>query len=192
MRIGAACKFALALVGSLWAVWFLGLLLPLNLQNWGIWPRHLRGVVGVPIAPFLHKDAGHLAANSGPLLVLATLGLAAAPRATAKALAVIVFAGGGMVWLLGDPLALLGASGPVAVHIGASGVVFGLAGFLTLFGALRRDWRTLAASLVTLLLYASMLAGLFYAPAGTSLSSHIFGFGAGLWAAWLFRNDARA
>ena len=40
------------------------------LDQWGIKPRHLSGLIGIPLAPFLHGDFAHLYDNSLPFVVL--------------------------------------------------------------------------------------------------------------------------
>src|SRR6185295_13402759 len=44
----------------------------LELQRFGIWPRHQDGLPGILLAPLLHGDAAHLLSNALPLLVVGT------------------------------------------------------------------------------------------------------------------------
>jgi membrane associated rhomboid family serine protease len=95
---------------------------------------------------------------------------------TFKALLTIMLLGGGLVWLFGRG---------GAVHIGASGVIFGLIGFLMTMGAFRREWTALIISAAVLILYGGAVQSLLVYIPGTSWSGHLFGFISGVLAAWL-------
>ena len=56
---------------------------------------------------------------------------------------------------------LVWIAGREAWHIGASGVVYGLASFLFFSGIIRRHFRLIALSLLIVFLYGSMVWGLF-------------------------------
>ena len=60
----------LALVAVMWAVEIIDLVPGTPFDRWGIRPRTVRGLVGIPLAPFLHSGFGHLFANTIPFLVL--------------------------------------------------------------------------------------------------------------------------
>ena len=72
----------LLFVGSIWAVFLLTLFFPW-LDNLGIVPRTLPGLVGIGLAPFLHANWHHLFANTIPLVVLLAL-LAGSQRGRGK------------------------------------------------------------------------------------------------------------
>ena len=40
-----------------------------QLNAWGIFPRSVHGLAGIPLAPFLHGGIGHVISNSIPFLV---------------------------------------------------------------------------------------------------------------------------
>jgi membrane associated rhomboid family serine protease len=178
MKIRQNLQTALATVAILWLVFFINLALPMDLRLYGLRPRHLDSLVGIILTPFLHVDLRHLIANSGALFVLLTVSLSFSRKLTFRALWIIILAGGGLVWLLGK-------SG--TIHIGASGIIFGLIGFLISLGIFRRDWKALIISLVVLLLYGGALQSLFIYVPGISWTGHLFGFLAGVLAAWWMR-----
>jgi len=178
MNFNRAVKFALTAVAVLWGVHALNLFLPIDLRYFGIQPRRMDGLVGIVAAPFLHGDLNHLIANSSALLVLLAVALAYNRKMAFAALATIIVLGGLMVWIFGS------AS---AIHIGASGVVFGLIGYLLFVGIFRREWIALIVSAVVLLLYGGALLSLLRIIPGVSWSSHFFGFMAGVAAAWSTR-----
>ncbi len=102
--------------------------------------------------PLLHGSFGHLMANTPPLLVMGGLLVATTTRALLPVNAVVIGFGGGLVWLFGGS----------AIHIGASGLVFGWFGFLVARGLLDRSLITLGAALVVGVLYSSILWGAFF------------------------------
>ncbi len=182
MRIWDNFKITLLVLVGLWVVLAADLLLPADLRAWGIRPRSLQGLRGILFAPLLHAGARHLAANTGALLVLLTMSLSVGRSLTVRAVALIAGVGGLGVWLLGAP---------GTVHIGASGIIFGLIGFLLFLGLFRRDWKTLGVSLAVLVLYGGGLFSLLIVIPGVSWTGHIFGFGAGVLAAWLMGGKGR-
>ena len=101
-------------------------------------------------------------------------------KLTLEAVAFIGLAGGGLVWVFGSAN---------SVHIGASGIIFGLIGFLLFLGVFRREWKTMIISLVVLVFYGGTLLSLLVYIPGVSWSGHFFGFCAGVVAAWLARPD---
>ena len=168
-------EVALSVVALMWAVFFLNAFLPVDFRQYGVVPRQADGLWGILCAPFLHGNLNHLLANSGPLFALLAVSLSFSRRMTAAALAAIVLIGGLGVWVFGKPH---------TVHIGASGVIFGLIGFLVFIGIFGRRWKTLALSLVVFFAYGGVLTTLFIHMPGVSWSSHFWGFAAGVLAAW--------
>ena len=181
MNIKRAIKFALTVVVVLWGIHALNWVLPIDLRVYGIRPRSLGGLFGIIGAPFLHGNLQHLIANSSALLILLTAALAYNRKSAFPAIGAIVGLGGLMVWVFGS------AS---AIHIGASGAVFGLIGYLLFVGLFRQQWVALAVSAAVLLLYGGALLSLFRIIPGVSWSSHFFGFLAGVAAAWWTRRKS--
>ena len=166
---------ALMAVAILWVVYFLNMALPFDLRSFGIRPRNLQGLWGIGVAPLLHGNLDHLIANSGALFVLLIVALSFSRKLTFSAIAIIILIGGSLVWLLG-----LGNT----IHIGASGIIFGLIGFLMFIGVFRREWVALIVSIAVCLLYGGALLSLLQVRPGISWSSHCFGFLSGVMAAW--------
>jgi len=175
MKIPQNLQTALAAVAILWLVYFINFFLPVDLRLYGLRPRQLDSLAGIAYTPFLHADLRHLIANSGILFVLLTVSLSFSRKLTFKALWIIILVGGGLVWLSGKA---------GTIHIGASGVIFGLIGFLICLGIFRRDWKALIISLVIFLLYGGALQSLFTYVPGISWAGHLFGFISGVLTAW--------
>ena len=179
MKISLNLRLAFAAIASLWLVYFLDLILQIDLRMYGIRPRQIDGLWGILAAPLLHGDIHHLTANTGVLFILLTVSFSYNRAQTFKAILTIMLLGGGMVWLLG-----MGGS----VHIGASGVIFGLIGYLMCLGLFRRNWKAVMISVVISLLYGGVLYSLLIYVPGISWSGHFFGFLSGVVAAWWGRN----
>ena len=77
-----------------------------------------------------------------------------------------------------------------AWHVGASGLIYGLAFFLFFSGLLRRHVPLVALSLLVTFLYGSLVWNMFpdFAEAGTSWEGHLAGAVTGTACAFAFRN----
>jgi membrane associated rhomboid family serine protease len=153
-----------------------------DLRYYGIHPRKINGLWGVVFSPFLHANLQHLSANTGALIVLLTVSLAYSRKLTLMACIGICLFGGGLVWLLGAAN---------SVHIGASGLIFGLIGFLLFQGLFRKEWKGIVFSVAVFFLYGGALTQLLVHEPGVSWSGHVFGFLSGVMTAWWTRNGKR-
>lgn len=180
-RAGYAVLGAAGLVAGMWLAWFGAWALGWSMDDLGIRPREVGGLIGVLTAPFAHASFEHLMSNTLPLGVLAALTLYAYPRATRYALPLIWVASGLGVWLWARP----------SVHVGISGIVHGLMFFLFVMGLLRRDRLGVAIALMVFFLYGGMLMTVLPRDPDVSFEYHLFGALAGIAAAIsLFRFDA--
>lgn len=146
----------------------------------GIYPRRIEGLIGIIATPLLHADLKHLFANSVPLMVLGGCLFYFYKELAVKTFLLIYFITGLSVWV----------GGREAYHIGASGVVYGLAAFLFFSGIIRRDGKLLAITLLVAFLYGSMVWGIFpdfFPEKNISFESHFWGLVAGAVLAWYFR-----
>lgn len=161
-----AARIALAFVALLWVIELLNGALDLGLTQFGVRPREIAGLPGILFAPLLHSGFTHLATNSLPLLVLGTVMLHLYPNSALKAIPAVYLGPGIAVWLFGR--------GP-SIHIGASGMIYGLVGYIFVAGMIRRDRRAIAASLLVSFLYGSLVWGVFPIQPGVSWESHLAG-----------------
>ncbi len=165
----------------LWLVWSLDVLFNLQLSRFGVHPHQITGLLGIFFMPFIHSTSGisHLLYNSISLLVLGTILLNTYPRVALKTVLIIQLLSGIMVWFFASAN---------QYHIGASGVIFGIAAFLFASGILRRDRVSIAVALFVGLFYgSSILNGLFPTEPNISWQGHLSGIVAGLLCAFLFR-----
>lgn len=183
MKISQNIRIAIGMVATLWAAYFINMVTLHDLRQFGLVPRQKTGLWGIATAPFLHIDIQHLSANSGVLFILLIVSLSYSRSMAFKALLMIMLLGGTMVWLLGKG---------GAVHIGASGIIFGLIGYLMSLGIFRRDWKAVIISIVITILYGGVLYSLLIYIPGISWTGHLFGFLSGVLAAWWMRGVGKS
>ena len=147
-----------------------------RVDGFGIRPRTWQGLGQIWLAPLLHVGFGHLLANSLPLLVLGWLVMLRRTRDFWLVALVTTVVSGVGVWLLG---------GANTVHLGASGVIFGLLGFLLARAYFERSWAALGIAVVAGMLYGGRLWGVLPGQPGISGLAHLFGLLGGVLAAWL-------
>ncbi|NGO77391.1 rhomboid family intramembrane serine protease [Streptomyces sp. YC504] len=148
------------------------------LDTYGISPREFTELRDVIPAAFLHYGWDHLIANSMPLLVLGFLAALSGIRRFAAVVATIVLASGLGVWLTAPAY---------SVTAGASGVVFGLFGYLLVRGFVDRRIGDVVIGLLVGAVYGSILWGVLPTTDGISWQGHLFGLVGGVVAAFAFR-----
>lgn len=158
-----AVRIAVGFVALLWLVYLMNWGLDLDPEPFGIRPRQWSGLPGILFAPLVHAGFDHLIANTPPLLVLITAMLFLYPNATPKVLPSIYLGPGVAVWLFGR----------ASVHLGASGLIYGLVAYVFVAGMLRRDRRAIAASLIVCFLYGSLVWGVLPVPPQVSWETHL-------------------
>ncbi len=166
------------LVIVLWSVFLLDRTFQLDLYQYGILPRSASGLIGIVTAPFVHGDMEHVLNNSIPLLVLGTALLYFFPRVAGRVVLASWLISGLWVWI----------SARSNYHIGASGVVYGLAAFLFTSGLIRKQRTLMGLSMLVVFLYGSMLWGIFPIVPRISWESHFWGGAAGAIMAYLYRH----
>jgi membrane associated rhomboid family serine protease len=136
-------------------------------------------LMGILLSPALHANFSHLMSNTLPLLIL---GGFVALRGTKTLIGVSLFVvvlGGLLVWLVGRP----------AIHIGASGLVFGYFGYLLAQGWYERRLASIVVAVAVLLLYGGMIFGALPQGGFISWEGHLFGMIAGVLAARMSKDD---
>ena len=164
-RFRAAVGAVVVFTGLLWAIHGVSLVTDSHLAVLGIRPREIGGLIGVVTAPLVHGSVSHLFSNTLPLLVLGTALLFGSPRAARIVLPLVWLGSGLAVWLFARD----------AIHIGASGLAYGMMTFVFVAGVLRRDKRSIALTLLVFFLHGSMIWGVLPLRAGVSFESHLAG-----------------
>src|SRR4051794_10147321 len=144
-----------AMLAVMWAVEIVDLIPGVDLDRWGIQPRTWRGLLGIPLAPFLHANLAHLIANTIPFVVLgAIIALGDDARFVEVTIIVAVVSGLG-TWLFGAP---------GTIHIGASGLVFGYLTYLVARGFFAGRPLWVLGGVIVALFYGGLLWGLLPRP----------------------------
>jgi len=179
-------KFLLSLIIPLtfifliWLVKIIELLFEADFSGFGIYPLTVRGLPGIIFSPFIHADFNHLFNNSLPLLLLSVALFYFYSEVALKVFSLTYLLTGILVWL----------GGREAMHIGASGIIYGLASFLFFSGIIRRYFRLVALSLLVVFIYGEMLWGIFPGISkNVSWESHMLGFFSGIFLAIVYRNE---
>ncbi len=168
------------LVLVLWIVKLFEYVYDTSFANFGIYPQTIKGLAGILFAPFLHGDFDHLLSNSFPLLVLGAALFYFFRQKAFTILAVLWMGTGIWVWI----------SARESYHIGASGIVYGLAGFLVFVGVFTKNRALAALSLVIIFFYGGMIWGIFPTERGISWESHLGGALTGvIYALWYARSE---
>lgn len=167
-----------------WLSFFTNLAYDLNLNDWGIAPRTVKGLMGILAMPFLHGDFGHLFSNTIPLLVSGSFVFYFFKQMSWKILILIWLFSGFGVWLTGSFY---------SVHIGASGLVYGLVAFLLTSGIIRKNRNLAALALILIFMYGSMVWGVFpqisITDQNISWEGHLFGALTGIALAWFYKEE---
>jgi membrane associated rhomboid family serine protease len=160
-----AATLAIGFVAFLWFVQLTNWATDVDVGSRGNRPREPDGLIGIVLAPLVHGSFEHLIANSGPLIVLGTVMLYLYPTSAPAALPAVYVGSGAAVWLA--------ARG--GAHVGASGLIYGLAAYVLVAGLIRRDRRAIAASLIVFFLYGALVWGVLPIERGVSWESHLAG-----------------
>jgi membrane associated rhomboid family serine protease len=181
-RIKYAVHVTAGFVGLLWFIKAIELATQANYVFLGILPRTLRGSIGIVTAPLIHDDFIHLISNTIPLLLLGIMLFYFYSKFALEVFLWIYGVSGIWTWLFARN----------SYHLGASGLVYGIAAFLFFSGIIRHDRPLMTISAVILFLYGSMLYGIFpgLVDANVSWESHFTGALSGTILAFLFRNAA--
>ncbi len=179
-RFYQSLRFPTIVLAILWMIQGFQQLTGLGLGWLGVYPRHPSGIKGIFTSPFIHsQDWMHLINNSVPLFVSTAMILFFFRRVAYKAIFLIYLLTGLGVWLFGRTV----------LHIGASGVVYGLVAFIFWNGIFRRNLRSIVLALIILLLYSGMFLGVLPNQPGISWESHLIGALVGILVSYVFRNE---
>lgn len=179
-----ALIYPLLLVAVLWIVQWLDTLSSVDFYKWGLMPRTIEGLKGIIFMPLLHsqQDIHHVLNNSVTLyLSLAIL------IYYYRDIALKVFV---LLWIMTGAFVWIYAENRGAYHIGMSGVIYGLLGFLFTSGVLRKYLPLQAISLFIVFVYGNMIWGIFPIKANISWEGHFMGLVAGVILAFIYKKDA--
>jgi membrane associated rhomboid family serine protease len=170
------------LIAVIWAMEMVNVLLGHRLVSYGILPRTLSGLVGIPLAPLIHGGLWHAMSNTLPLLFLGALTLAGGTRMFWMTTVNITLLSGLLVWLFAREV----------YHVGASGLVFGYFGVILARAVIERGIASIALAVVTVMFYGGLIWGILPLRSYVSFESHLFGLIAGVIVVWLETKFSRS
>lgn len=169
-RTHIALKHQLAVVFTIVVIMtmveILNIALERSLNIHGILPRNPDHWYGVIFAPFLHGNTAHYLSNIVPLVVFSLLVMQHGIVRFMLLTMVVVLIGGSFVWLF--------ARG--AMHIGASGLLYGYFGFLLVAGFVSKEFKLMVISGLVWFFYGGIVYGILPTMPHISFESHFFGF----------------
>jgi len=165
----------------MWIVNIYQFIFHIQLTQLGIFPRDVHSLFTIFTAPIIHGSWGHLISNSLPVFILGSVLFISYNRIGIFIWLLIHFLTGLLVWLFARE----------SYHVGASGIIYGVASFLLFSGWFRMDGKAIAISLFVALFYGGMVWGVLPIEEGVSWESHLFGGIVGMFLAYVFRKVNR-
>jgi membrane associated rhomboid family serine protease len=170
--------FPVTFLVLIWFIKFTELALEIDLIDAGVMPRKLRGLQGILFSPLIHGDWKHLFDNSIPVFLL-SFALFYFYRGISYTIFFYLYViSGALLWIIGRD----------AYHIGASGLIYGMATFLFVSGVIRKIRHLMAISLLVVFLYGSLIWGLLPFDYEVSWEGHLSGAVVGFALALLYRD----
>lgn len=169
--------YPLLFVLTIWIVYWFEVRFGFDFNFLGVYPRTLSGLRGIVFSPLIHGDLTHLWHNTLPLLILSAALFFFYAKNAWKVLGWGLLCTGILTWFIGRP----------ANHIGASGIIYMLFGFLFFKGILAKHFRLIALSFVVVFIYGSMVW--YVAPIDPKISweGHLSGLLTGIALAFTIR-----
>lgn len=172
--------FSVAFASLCWLIFLFDAITTGSLSNIGIQPRSINSIDALIYYSFIHADIDHIFNNTMSILLLGLIGLLFPFRSFAAAVVASAIAGGIGCWLFG-------ASN--SVHIGASGVVYGLTAFCIVASIARKDLLGFGLAILLTVLNTALISDAILgigADRTISWQAHTFGFIGGGVSAFLF------
>ena len=157
--------YPVLIVLVLWLVFWFQVRVDASIRAYGIRPNETFGFLGTFTSPFLHGDVSHLYNNTIPIFVLSMALFFFYPKIAWKVIFMGILFSGLLTWLIADR----------GNHIGASGLIYVLFGFIFFKGIFARHYRLIALSFLVVFLYGSMIWYVFPIKQGMSWQGHLSG-----------------
>ena len=165
-----------AVCAAMVCVHLLNVMLGGYLTQFGIKPGQITSLPYIFSAPWLHAGWMHLMNNLMGITVFSALCLIRGPQFFFRSSIIIITLTGLLVWLFGR-----GA----AVHVGASGWIFGLWSLSIAIAWFQRSFLNVSIAIFVAIFYGGMVWGLLSTNPYISFESHLFGAIAGIVAAYI-------
>jgi membrane associated rhomboid family serine protease len=168
--------FVLAIIFAALFVYITNRLCRNRLNMLGIIPRQPIGLAGLIFAPWLHASLSHWFMNSLFFFLIASMSLVILNRHDFIWLCLFLSVGSGfLTWVFARP----------AIHLGASGVVMGLWGYLLVYAIRNPSFIAIALAMSVLYFLGGMIVNIFPKNDRSSWEAHLFGAVIGVLAALL-------
>jgi len=165
------------MIALMWGLEIANMIFDHTLNHFALVPRQASKFFGILAMHFLHWNIPHLLSNTLPLVILGFL-VCVNGKGKQVTLSIMLLTGL-LVWLFARD----------GVHAGASGLVLGYWGYLLSSAFFERSFRNSLIAIVTFLIYGGIVISLLDFRDSTSFEGHIFGFIAGIFSAWFWRNN---
>jgi membrane associated rhomboid family serine protease len=151
----------------------------LDFTPYGILPRDFVGLRGIFFSVFIHGDFNHLVNNTLPILILGGSLFYFYKEVALRVFLISLFSSALYTWI----------SARTSYHIGASGLVYALFGFLLISGFIRRNNSLIAISFLVAFIYGSLVWGILPWKRGISWEGHFWGLFIGLVLAFFYKDE---
>lgn len=168
------------LTGVIIIAYLIDFIIPIDFNRFGIHPRSLLGLLGIPLSPFLHDGFAHLFSNIVPLFALGVLLRSFGRHLFIRATIAMILLSGLLTWLLSS-----------GIVVGASGLVFAYWTYLITTAIHQKTTQTIIIAGITLLFYGGLIFGLASFREGISWAGHFSGAVAGIIVAILIPADTQ-
>ena len=168
-------KLITVICGVLIVVHILNILTQGSLFVLGIRPGDVSSLPNILTAPFVHGTWTHLANNLFGLIIFSALCLLRGVKFYLISSFIIIVLTGLLVWFFARK----------AVHIGASGWIFGLWSLSIAIAFFQRSFTNIAIAIFVLFFYGGMIYGVLPRDSYISFESHLFGVISGIVCAYL-------
>ena len=173
-----AMRLSLILLGLVWLVFIFDAAFGLRLARFGLRPGSIEGLAGIVTAPLLHGNFEHILSNTLPLFIAVTATLYLYPNSALRVIPAVWLGSGALAWFFARP----------SMHIGASGLIYGLLAYVFVSGILKRDMRSISVSLLVGFLYGSMIWGVLPTRPRMSWEMHLTGAVVGVLMAFVYKH----
>ena len=167
----------IVLLALMWVGYLLSWVTPVN--NLGIYPRSIDGLIGLPLSAFLHGGFMHIVCNSFGLIICGLiLKLRFNSQQMQWLLVIGILSSGLGTWLISSP----------ANVIGASGLVFFMLGLLAANAFFNPSLITILQAGLCLFFYGGAFLSLLYFQRGVSWAGHFSGLVMGVGMAYYLKS----
>lgn len=168
-------KLVVSLLLFIAGMHIVNVMLDYQLSGYGIIPRSDAHWFHIFFSPFVHGSSGHLVNNLFGLAIFSAFCLLRTVKFYLLSSLFIITLTGALVWLFGRD----------AIHIGASGWIFGLWSLSIAMALFDRRFISILTAIIVVFLYGSMIYGVLPSDPNISFEAHFFGACSGVLFAFL-------